>query len=75
MCWTPAPVVADYVAVPRSLVEANSVVTLTADVFFVDGMAYLLTISWRIRFLIAEHVPVRTTASLSKHLKRVLEVY
>jgi hypothetical protein len=42
---TPAPVVADYVAVPRALVEQNKVVALAADVFFVDGTAFLITVS------------------------------
>ncbi len=72
---TPAPVVVDYVAVPCGLVDANKVITLAADVFFVDGTAFLLTISRRIKFVTTEHVPVRTALSLSKHLKRVLEVY
>ena len=31
---TPAPVVADHVSVPRSLVETNRIITLAADVFF-----------------------------------------
>jgi hypothetical protein len=70
-----APVVAAYVAVPRGLVDANKVITQAADVFFVDGTAFLLTISRRIKFVTTEHVPVRTVLSLSKHLKRVLEVY
>ncbi len=35
----PAPMVAEYVAVPRSLVESNRMLTLAADVFFVDGTA------------------------------------
>jgi hypothetical protein len=42
---TPAPMVADYVAVPCSLVETNKVITMAADVFFVDSTAFLLTIS------------------------------
>jgi hypothetical protein len=71
----PAPVVGDYVAVPRSLVEAKKVVTLEADVFFVDGTAFLLIVSRRIKFVMAEHVLVRMALSLSKHLKRVVEVY
>ena len=71
----PAPVVGDYVAVPRSLVDANKIVTLAADVFFVDGTAFLLTVARRIKFVTAEHVPVRTALSLSKHMKRVTEVY
>jgi len=71
----PEPVVTDYVAVPRTLIEANKVITLAADIFFVDGTAFLLTVARRIKFVTAEHVPVRTATSLSKHLKRVLEVY
>jgi hypothetical protein len=63
------------VAVPWSLVDTNKAVTLAADVFFVDGTAFLLTVARRIKFVTTEHVPVRTALSLSKHLKRVLEVY
>ena len=72
---TPTPVVADYVAVPRNLVDANKAITLAADVFFVDGTAFLLTVAQRIKFVTAEHVPVRTGLSLSKHMKQVLDVY
>ncbi len=68
----PAPAVADYVAVPRLLVDAHKVLTLAADVFFVDGTAFLMTVSRRLKFITAEHVPVRTATQLSKHIKRVL---
>jgi hypothetical protein len=71
----PAPVVTDYVAVPRMLVEANKVITLAADMFFVDGTAFLLTVGWCLKFVTAKHVPVRTATSFSKHIKQVLEVY
>ena len=40
-----------------------------------DGTAFLLPVARRIQFVTTEHVPVRTATSLSKHLKRVLEVY
>jgi hypothetical protein len=65
---TPAPVVADYVAVPHTLVEQNKVVTMAADVFFVDGTAFLITVSRQIKFITMEHVQVQTATSLSKHL-------
>ena len=71
----PEPVVNDYVAVPRTLIEAQKMITLAADVFFVDRTAFLLMVARRIKFVTAEHVPVRTAMSLSKHLKQVLEVY
>jgi hypothetical protein len=72
---TPAPVVADYVAVPCLLVEQNGTVTMAADVFFVDNMAFLVTLSRWIKFITVEHVPVQTAISLSKHITRVLQVY
>ncbi len=67
--------VTDYVAAPHTLVEANKVIMLVAEVFFVDGTAFLLTVGRRLKFVTAKHVPVRTTTSLSKHIKQVLEVY
>ncbi len=59
---------ADYVAVPCSLVETNKVITMAADVFFVDGTAFLLTMSQQIKYITTEHMPVRTAKSLAKHL-------
>ncbi len=49
--------------------------TLAADVFFVDGTPFLLTVVRRLKFVTEEHVPVRMATNLSKHIKRVLEVY
>ncbi len=72
---TPAPVVAEYVSVPRLLVETNRIITLAADVFFVDGTPFLTTVVRRMKFVTAEHVPVRTATNLSKHIAQVLEVY
>jgi hypothetical protein len=66
--------VTDYVEVPR-LVEQNKTVTLAADVFFVDGTGFLMTVSQRIKFITVEHVPIRTAKSLAKHIDRVVNVY
>ncbi len=67
--------VADYVAVPCLLVEQNGIVTMAADVFFLDGTAFLVTLSRRIKFITVEHVPVRMAISLSKNITCVLQVY
>ncbi len=70
-----APVVGDYVPVPQQLIETNAAVTLAADVFFVDGTAFLMTVSRRIKFVMAKHELSRTATSLSKHLHQVLLIY
>ena len=60
---------------PRSIIDPNKTVTMAADVFFVDGMAFLLTVSRQIKFITAEYVAGRTAQSLSTHMERVIEVY
>ncbi len=55
--------------------DANKAVTFAADVFFVDGITFLITVSRRMKFVTTEHLPIRTATSLSKHLQRVLLVY
>ena len=39
------------------------------------GMAFLLTVARRIKFITTEHLPTRTAVSLSKHMRQVLDVY
>ena len=72
MQWALVPVVGDYVAVPKGVIERNKTVTLAADVFFVDGIAFLLTVSRNIKFIMAEHVATCTAKSLGKHLDPVI---
>jgi hypothetical protein len=69
-------VVGDYVAVLCSLVGRNRIITMAADVFFVDGTAFLITLSRNMKFITAEHTPVRTRTvkALVKHIERVLQV-
>ena len=43
--------------------------------FFVDGIAFLLTVAIKLNFVTVEYTPVRTTKSLVKHIKRVLQFY
>ncbi len=71
----PEPVVVDYVAALRMLMEGIKIVTLAVDVFFVNDTASLLKLSHKIKFVMAKHVPVRTATSLSKHLNQVIQVY
>ena len=72
----PDPVVEQYVvAIPRDFVTQNNILMLTVDVFFVDGIAFLLTLSRQIQFFTVEHAPKRTAKQLVIHLKRVLQVY
>ena len=54
----------EYVAVPKELVSRNKFISISDDILFVDGIAFLLTVAIKIRFVTVEHTPVRTDKSL-----------
>jgi hypothetical protein len=66
-CKMPKPVLLDYVAEPRSIVDKNKVVTMGVDVFFVDDIVFLLMVLKQIKFITVEHVATCRAKSLSKH--------
>ncbi len=57
------------------VVEQNKMVTLATDIFFVDGIVFLLTLSRQIKFIMGEHVANHKAKSPSKHKKEVIQVY
>ena len=65
----------EYVTVPKELVSRHKFISLTADIFFVDGIAFLLTVAIKLKFVTVEHTTACTAKSLVKHIKRVLQVY
>ena len=63
------------VSIPREVAERLKYLTLAADVFFVDKIPFLITMSRKLQFVTAEFTPSRTAAKLAEHLKKVLRVY
>ena len=57
------------------MVSRHKLISIAADVFFVNGIVFLLTVAIKLKFVTVEHTPVRTDKSLVKHIKRVLQVY
>ena len=39
--------------------QGNKFISIEADVFFVDGIAFLLTVTIKIKFVTVEHTPFR----------------
>ena len=52
------PVVDEYVAISRDFVLQNKTITLSADMFFVDGISFLLALSCPIKFVTVEHIEI-----------------
>ena len=55
-------------SIPRGIYECPKYVTLMADMMFVNGMAFLASLSRGIRLFTCEHVPSCKTAQLSSSL-------
>ena len=63
------------VAIPREFYRMHKMVTITADVMFINGIAFLVTLSRKLKFRTVEFVPKRTAKTLAKHLTKVLMLY
>ena len=49
--------------------------TLTEDLMFVNVVAFLTTLSRKIRLVTAEHIPSRTAKQLGSLFKKIVKLY
>ena len=71
----PAPVVSDMILLPSDILKAHKEVTLSADIFFVNGVAFFTTISQHIKFVTADRLLDQKGPTILKALLRILAVY
>lgn len=65
----------EYIRIPRDLVDMNKYVTLVADVMFVCGLPFLISLSRRIRFVTLQYMPNRSAGEIKNGLKDVVNLY
>ena len=58
-----------YVSIPQNLINLHKYITLAADVMFVFGRPFLITLSRKIIFVTVQYVPRRSASELSDALK------
>jgi len=61
--------------IPRDFYVLNHFVTITADIMFVNGIAFLITFSRKVRLLTVEHVVTRTAESLTQSINKIINIY
>ena len=64
-----------YMGIPRGIYERYKYIVLTADVMFVNGIIFLVTLSRGIRLYTTEHVPNRKKDQLARSLSRIINLY
>ena len=63
------------ITIPDDFHRLHHVVTLVADIFFVNGVAFLMTQSRKIKMYTVEHTPSRKASALADSLKKIIKIY
>jgi hypothetical protein len=71
----PDRVETNYVDIPRALLSAHINVTLVADVMFVNGVPFLVSVSCNINLITIEHASKHTASKLGYLLQCIVNVY
>ena len=72
---TPEPVKSDLVAIPTEIREIHRIVTLSIDVFFVNKIPFLLTLSRKICFTTVTHLSDQKAATIFAAFKSIFMYY
>ena len=72
---TPERVNTELLAIPDDYHRLHHFVTLSIDVMFVNGLAFLVTISRDIRLRTAEYLPTRTAKAIGSSINKVKKIY
>jgi hypothetical protein len=72
---TPDPVMADYVEIPKEILDLNKDLTVAADVMFLNGLPLVTSISRKVKFTTIEYVTTRSEPNLIKSLLKIVSLY
>ena len=71
----PALVISDVILLPPEILKAHKEITLSADIFFVDGLPFFTSVSQHIRFVTVDRLIDQKGPTLVNALLRVLALY
>jgi hypothetical protein len=71
----PEAVRTDFVHIPRVILKQHWLVMLTADVMFVNGVPFLVSLARGLNLLTAEFLPTRTAKSLASRFEQIKHMY
>lgn len=61
--------------IPRDLIDLNRFVMLVADVMFVCGLPFLITLSRQVHFVTVQYMPSRSAREIKSGLMEVVKLY
>ena len=72
---TPTPVVTDIVRIPKEIRELHRLVTMAIDIFFVNKIPFLLTLSRNIYFTTVTHLADQKSGTIFKAFSSIYKYY
>ena len=74
-CRKPNTVARDYVKIPMDLLKLHKELLLTLDIFFVNNIPFLLTLSLKIWLTAVNHIANRTVQQIFAAFKEIYQYY
>ena len=71
----PGSVISDYMEIPEEIKQMNQDIELLADIMFLNGLPFLVTISRIIMFTTVEYLDNQSKGSRVKSIKKALKLY
>jgi hypothetical protein len=71
----PDTVTINYVQIPRAILERFAIVMLAADIMFVNGVPFLISVAQGLNLITAKHLPSQTTKNLAAGIICVMSLY
>jgi hypothetical protein len=65
----------NYVTIPKEIIDLNPYVTLVADVMFVCGLPFLISMSRRTCFLTLQYLPSRSAGEITSGFQNIINLY
>jgi hypothetical protein len=71
----PITVISDYITIPKKLIKQHKLVKISADIMYVQGLMFFVSISTHIKFTTVEYIDNCTKQSLQECLEHIYDTY
>ena len=71
----PSAVIADYVEIPRAILDTLKFVDVSVDLMFVNQFMFFVSVSKRLKFTTIEYIPNHTKGSLITSIDKITRCY
>ena len=71
----PKPLVSNYINTPKDILQLHKMVSVEAEIMFVNRMAFLVSISRHVKFTTVLYLGKRTMSNIFKYLEKINDVY